>query len=86
MEKKKKEIKKTGVNSKNKKTKLSNKKNDKKCFDLNKIWSLLFLLIFGWIFSICLMDGNYKFNPLAVIIAMVILVISSVCLYKKLGN
>ena len=73
------------TNTKVKIIKKKNKEIKKKTIDLNKIWGILFFLIFGWIFSICLMDANYKLNPLAVIAGMIVLIITSVFLYKKLS-
>lgn len=32
--------------------------------NLKKIFSVLFLLVFVWIIAMCLIDANYKFNPI----------------------
>jgi len=54
--------------------------------DLNKIWSLMFFCCISWFFLICLLDAKYTFNPLIIIVALIICVILLTTIYKKLGK
>lgn len=65
-------------------------KNEKKKIyfniDLIKVYSILFFLILTWIVAICLLEGNYQFNPVFVIGMVVISFLALCFVYKKLSK
>lgn len=73
-------------------TKISNLWIGIKKIDFNKIWNLLFFLVLGWIFLLCLLDADakYAFNPILIMFGIFASFLILTTIYKhgkkKLAN
>lgn len=54
--------------------------------DLVKVYSILFFLTLTWIVAICLLEGNYQFNPILVLGMSIISFLILSFIYKKLAK
>lgn len=54
--------------------------------DFKKIYSLLFIAIFTWIISICILESKYQMNPIAIILGVMFSIASLCFIYKKLNK
>lgn len=69
------------------------KKISKLNIDLNKVYSVMFFSIMLWIIALCILNSRYKFNPI-ILIVLIIITLVLLCLifrkvqtkFKKLSN
>ncbi len=67
---------------------LINKIKGNSIFKLNikKIYTVIFLAIFTWIISSCILDSTYELNPLIIILSILVVIMILCYVYKNIKN